>query len=138
MPMYYAMEQPIAARAEQSARAAFIRRTYAHLAGAILALVAIEFAIFSAVSQQDMTAFMVKMFGSPWSYLLVLGAFIGVGWLARSWAFSDASPGLQYAGLGLYVLVQAVVCMPILWIAVHVLKQPNILIQAGVLTLCVF
>src|SRR5437660_23144 len=35
--MSYAMEQPIAVRAAESARAGFIRRTYAHLAGAILA-----------------------------------------------------------------------------------------------------
>ena len=34
--MSYAMEQPIALRASESARAAFIRRTYGHLAGAIL------------------------------------------------------------------------------------------------------
>lgn len=42
--MQYAMEQPIAARATESARAAFIRRTYLHLAGALLGMVALCFA----------------------------------------------------------------------------------------------
>ena len=35
--MSYAMDYPLAASAGESARGAFIRRTYAHLAGAILA-----------------------------------------------------------------------------------------------------
>ena len=37
--MSYAMDRPIAVEASGSERAAFIRRTYGHLAGAVLALV---------------------------------------------------------------------------------------------------
>ena len=58
--MSYAMESPIAVRASESARAAFIRRTYAHLAGAILAFAAIEFLIFGLLPQQGLDDFMLN------------------------------------------------------------------------------
>ena len=97
--MSYAMESPIAVRASESARAAFIRRTYAHLAGAILAFAAIEFLIFGLLPKQGLDDFMLNYFRSPYSGLIVLAAFIGVGWLARMWAHSDTAPAVQYFGL---------------------------------------
>ena len=42
---------PVAALAEEDARIAFIRRTYAHLGGAILAFVAIDAAIVAVLYQ---------------------------------------------------------------------------------------
>ena len=41
---------PLAVETDRSERAAFIRRTYAHLAGAILAFALIEIAIFKVVA----------------------------------------------------------------------------------------
>src|SRR5271166_5700086 len=99
--MSYGYEYSVAAQAVPSERAAFIRRTYAHLAGAILAFMGIEAVLLNVVEPQ--TVF--RLFaGSPYSWLLVLLAFMGVSWLAQSWAQSNASPGLQYLGLGLYVV----------------------------------
>ena len=46
-------------------------------------------------------------------------AFIGFGWLAQYWAMSDASRALQYVGLSLYVLLEAVIFVPILCIAIY-------------------
>ena len=60
--MSYAMEHPIAVRASESARAAFIRRTYAHLAGAVLAFVSLEFVLFKVLDAQEV---MRTLFGSP-------------------------------------------------------------------------
>lgn len=136
--MSYAFEQPLAIHAEQSERAAFIRRTYAHLAGAILAFVAIEFAIFSAFSADEMRATMMRVFASPLSNLILLAAFIGVGWVARMWAYSGSSQAMQYAGLALYVVFEAIIFVPILYVAVHWLNQPSLVGQAGVMTLAMF
>jgi FtsH-binding integral membrane protein len=137
--MQYALEHPIAAYAGESARAAFIRRTYAHLAGAIGAFVALEFLIFSLFSQQDLTAAMQRVFSNPLSGLFVIGGFIAISWLATWWASSGASPALQYAGLALYVVAEALIFVPLLYMAAYVyVGDPNIIPTAGVLTLCVF
>ena len=90
----YAMEQPIAVRATESARAAFIRRTYAHLAGAILAFVIIEFLLLRL---PNIERIVIGMAGSGVTWLVIVGAFIGVSFLADVWARSDTSPGLQLA-----------------------------------------
>jgi FtsH-binding integral membrane protein len=132
------MEQPIAIRAQESARASFIRRTYAHLAGAILAFVAIQLVIFQVLPAQVQANMIQAMFGSPVSLLILMGAFIGVGWLANMWAMSDTSVGLQYLGLILYVCVEAVIFIPILFVAVHFTNDPNIIPTAGVMTLAMF
>src|SRR4051794_2285883 len=115
--MPYAMEQPIAAFASESARAAFVRRTYAHLAGAIGAFVGLEFMIFNLFSQTQLEEGMRRFLGSPMSALLVFGAFIAVSWIATWWASSGASPAMQYAGLALYVVAEALIFVPLLYVA---------------------
>src|SRR5262249_21671514 len=120
--MSYAMEYPIAARAGESARAAFVRRTYAHLAGAILAFVAIDFVLlyfFKDVSEDIIRA----MFGSPISWAICLGLFMVTGWVANYWARSEVSRGLQYAGLALYVVTEAIIFVPLLYIAAYLVKD---------------
>jgi FtsH-binding integral membrane protein len=54
---------------------------------------------------------------TPMSGLILLGAFLVTSWVANSWAHSDASVGKQYAGLSLYVLLEAIIFVPILVIA---------------------
>ncbi|MBI3409422.1 MAG: US12 family protein [Planctomycetes bacterium] len=134
--------EPIAIRAEESARAAFIRRTYTHLAGAVLAFVALEWVFFTFVISEN---FGLVFFSSPWMFLLLLGAFIGGGMVARWWAYNGSSPAMAYTGLTLYVILQAVFFIPILWFTIYGVQRINpaanpadILGQAGVLTLALF
>ena len=139
--MSYAMEQPIASRAAESARAAFIRRTYAHLAGAILAFVAIELVLFQTFLPDAESArnFIRTVFGQPASMIILLVAFIGVGWLAQMWASSATSRALQYVGLGVYVLLEAFIFVPILCIATYFIPNgEHIIPTAGILTLGMF
>jgi FtsH-binding integral membrane protein len=131
------MEHPIAARAAESARAAFIRRTYAHLAGAILAFVALEF-VFLTVFKGAVEDFLRTIVTQPIAWLVVIGLFMGVSWLAEAWARSDASPGMQYAGLAIYVLAEAIIFLPLLYIAVYLCNDPTIIPTAGILTLGIF
>lgn len=100
------------AAAAADERATFITKTYLHLAGAIAALVALE----AVLLQLPITNQLVGMMGGM-GWLIVLGAFMGVSWLANSWARSDTSPTLQYMGLGLYVVAEAVILLPILSMA---------------------
>jgi FtsH-binding integral membrane protein len=131
--MSRAFEYPvIAAHAPADARAAFIRRTYGHLAGAILAFVALEGLLLQIPGIEQV----VLTMSSGFVWLVILGAFMGVSWLANTWARSDTSPAMQYMGLGLYVAVESVIFLPILYIA----KQyfPGAIPTAAVLTLMMF
>jgi FtsH-binding integral membrane protein len=131
----YSMEQPIAVRATESARAGFIRRTYAHLAGAILAFTAIELVVFNILPESVQATIIRTMFGM--GALLLIAAFIGVAWLANYWAQSEASVGLQYAGLALYVVAEAIIFVPMLFLATHIADK-SVLPTAAVLTLAMF
>ena len=133
--MNYAMEQPIAIRASESERAGFIRRTYGHLAGAILAFIILEYALLQL---PNVDTFVRGMVSSPISWLVVIGLYMGVSFLAEMWARSDTSPGLQYLGLGLYVVAIGVVFLPLLWLAAVALDDVKVIWNAGLLTLCMF
>ncbi|MEE2639700.1 MAG: Bax inhibitor-1 family protein [Planctomycetota bacterium] len=105
-----------AADAAVSERVGFIRRTYLHLAGAILLFVALE-AIVLNVVVPSVGAEAVMGWFSGYNMLILLFAFMGVSYMAQSWAHSGGNPGIQYLGLGLYVLFETIIFMPILVIA---------------------
>jgi FtsH-binding integral membrane protein len=138
MSYAYEMDRPLAARAAESERAGFIRRTYLHLAGAILAFVTLEAIIFNFMPRQDLDAFMLQYFRSPISQLLVLGAFIGVSMFAQHLALTGGSSGTAYLGLAVYTLLEVVFFVPLLYIAIFYVGDRTILPTAGILTLSVF
>ena len=74
--------------AEASERAAFIRRTYAHLALAVLAFIIVE----AFLVQLPIAGAIAGAMTGGFSWLIVLAAFMGVSWLAEQWANSDTSP----------------------------------------------
>lgn len=135
---YYELDAPLAAQAESSERAAFIRRTYAHLAGAVLAFLALEAAFFTLVPEADKLRLLGTLFASPVNMLILLVAFIGVGYLARYWAHASSSPAMQYLGLTLYVVFEAFIFIPILWVAQMKTGDSTLIAQAGIMALCVF
>src|SRR4051812_5922805 len=95
----YRRDYEHAGRAALSAeRVAFIRSTFAHLAGAILAFILLEALLVTTVGE----AITMAIYGNgALGLLLVIGAFIGVSMLAQWWARNEASPTTQYLGLGL-------------------------------------
>jgi FtsH-binding integral membrane protein len=132
--MSYGYPYELAAQAQASERAAFVRRTYAHLAGAILAFVGLEALLLRLPGLDN---FMPVLFGSGVGWIVVLVAFMGVSWVATSWARSGTSQGLQYAGLGLYVVAEALVFLPLLWIADRFFHDQHVIATAGIFTLAI-
>ncbi len=122
--------------AEEQERSTFIRRTYVHLFGAILLFVAFEAAVFTLVPVATLDGLMRQIFASRFGWLAIMFGFMGISWLANSWATSEVSRGMQYAGLGLYVIAQGVIFVPLLYIANQV--APMAIPTAGVLTLLMF
>ncbi len=115
----------------ESARAEFIRRTYFHLAGAI-ALFAVLEALFLRMGLGEAA---LRLLGTGrYAWLLVLGAFMGVSWLADHWATNGTSKGTQYAGLALYTVAEAVIFLPMITVAMLMTGDASLLVQAGLVT----
>lgn len=126
----YSLPMPVSGLGSD-ARATFITRTYLHLGGAILAFTLIEMFLFASGLAYTLAS---GMLGTPW--LLILGAFIVVSWLA-SWAAHTAlSPAAQYAALAAYVVVEALIFVPMLVIAEA--TAPGVIQSAGAVTLLGF
>jgi FtsH-binding integral membrane protein len=127
----------IAERAEPTERADFIKKTYVHLMGAVLAFCALEYVYLNTSIAESLAQTMLGNGRGGW--LVVLIAFMGVAWLANYWAMSAASVGLQYAGLGLYVVAESIIFAPILWIAAQPqFGGPNVIPTAGLITVLMF
>ncbi|HEX9188757.1 MAG TPA: Bax inhibitor-1 family protein [Vicinamibacteria bacterium] len=102
---------PVAAYGED-VRAAFIHRTYMHLFGAILAFTGLEWMLFSSGIAYPMARAMLST-----SWLLVLGGFVVVSWIATNVAAKTESLGSQYAALAAYVVAEAIIFVPLLVVA---------------------
>jgi FtsH-binding integral membrane protein len=127
----------IAARAVPNERADFIKKTYFHLLGAVLAFCGLEAIFLNTPIAQSLTETMLG--GGRGGWLVVLGLFMGVAWLANYWAMSATSVGLQYAGLALYVVAESVIFAPLLLIAASFGgADAHIIPTAGLITLVMF
>lgn len=129
--MLYSSGNPfvVAADALPADRATFIRRTYLHLAGAILAFVALE----SVLLHSEVGLGLISLMTGGMGWLVTLAAFMGVAYLADKLARSDAGTGVQYVGLGLYVVIEAVIFLPLLFIAAY-RSDASVIPQAGLIT----
>ncbi len=94
------------------ARGSFLVRTYTHLALAIAFFVGIEVWLF----QSGLAASIVTLFSSV-SWLVVLGGFMLLSWLATFLARPSIPRPAQYLGLVSYVLLQALITVPLLYVA---------------------
>lgn len=121
----------VVAEQPQESRMAFIRKTYWHLAGAIGVFALLE----TLLIQAGLGSAALNLLGtSKYSWLIVLGAFMAVGWIADRWARSSTSLATQYLGLGLYVLAEAVIFLPMIALAPIVSGDPLVIGKAGVVT----
>ena len=133
----YASYGDVAALAQETERTAFIRRTYTHLAGAVALFIALETLIFTLTPVETLNQITRTMVGG-YGWLLVLGGFMFISWIANTWAANPGSQAKQYGGLVLYVAAQAVLFVPLLWIA-HINDPSGQLIgAAGLLTGIIF
>ncbi|HXJ58375.1 MAG TPA: Bax inhibitor-1 family protein, partial [Verrucomicrobiae bacterium] len=108
-------------------RARFISRTYAHLVGAIVLFTLIEVFLF----ETGMAATIAQgLLGVSW--LLVLGGFVVVSWLASRVAHVSTSRPAQYAALLGFVVAESLIFVPLLYLAESV--APGAITSAAVVT----
>jgi uncharacterized protein len=116
MAMATPIPQPVATL-EADVRGAFLIRVYQHLLAAVVAFVVFEVLLFAtglAESIYDLVA------GSGGAWLLVLGGFMLVNWLATSAAHDVLNPSRQYAGLFGLAAAEALIFAPFLYYVFNV------------------
>lgn len=124
-----------AANALPEERASFIRKTYLHLAGAVLVFILLEAYLVTSGAGLWVAQ---TMLGTQYSWLIVLGIFMGVSMLANWWANSQTSKPLQYLGLGIFILAEAIIFLPLLFFASVKSDGFEMIAKAGVVTLGLF
>lgn len=112
-------------------RGAFITRTYTHLLGAILAFALIEIYLFQTGMAESIARVLL---GGSW--LIVLGGFMILSWIATHFAHSAQSRGGQYGALGLFVVGEAIIFTPLLYVADSM--APGVINSAATVTLLGF
>ena len=122
----------LVAYSTDSERAIFYRKTYTHVALALLAFILVETALLRWVPEELILA----MFGGKFIWLFIIGGFWLGSMLANKWAHS-LSRTTQYVGLALYVLLEAVIFLPLIYIALAY-TGTEVLSQAAIVTLSLF
>lgn len=102
---------PVASLDEET-RADFMVKVYQHLVAAIVAFIAFETLLFATGAAEGLFDL---VYGSGGAWLLVLGGFMVVNWLATAAAHDLANPGRQYAGLFALAGAEALIFAPFLY-----------------------
>jgi len=123
---------PPVATLDAESRAVFLNRVYVHLFGAVLGFTLIEVLFFKSGLALPVAR---AMMGTSW--LLVLGGFMIVGWIATHVAHRTTSLPAQYAALSAYVLAEAVIFLPMLVVA-QIATRGGVIESAALVTLLAF
>lgn len=137
-----------------SDRVAFLRRTYGLLGVALVAFALVTGGVM--VYATDFSWAFSRWATDGVTWLLVIGLFMLVGFVAQKLAQSETSRGLQYLGLTVAVAAEALLLQPMLWMLMikfgkrselvtgHGMQvalsgqAASILLQAVVITLAIF
>lgn len=112
-------------------RSRFLRLVYRHLLGAVAAFVAVETMLFTfgiAGRLYDLLA------GRSGAWLLVLGGFMVVSWLATNAAHDVLNPSRQYGGLLALVVAEALIFAPFLYLLFEVQDASSTVWAAAAVT----
>ncbi|MEO0457469.1 MAG: Bax inhibitor-1 family protein [Cyanobacteria bacterium P01_A01_bin.114] len=122
------------AQARPSERAEFIKRTYLHLAGAVGAFIVVEFLLFQLGIAEMLARF---AFSSRLGWIALLGGFALLGYLSSGMVAKADDINTQYKGLGIYVIGEAIIFAPLLYIAAY-FSDANVIPTAAIITLFMF
>ena len=127
---------PMVSQLTDEARVTFYKKTYAHLAGAVLLFILVETLFFQI---DAIVNFALSLTGGV-SWLLLLGGFMLVTNYAEKMAIKSSNVNMHYAGLILYVVAEAFIFIPLIFMAMLMAEGGafDILNQAAILTLCLF
>ncbi len=116
-------------------RVAFYKKTYAHVALGVLVFIGIEYLF---LHNETIVKFALSLTeGSMW--LAMLGGFMLVTSFAEKMAVGSHDRNKQYLGYFLYIIAEAFIFVPLLYIAMYMIEDGGTIIQqAAVLTVGLF
>jgi len=117
---------------ELDGRNTFIKKVYGHVLLAIVIFLLTEYLLFTTSFGVELVTKLVTM-----NWLIVLGGFIVLGFIARHFAGGRKSLSLQYTGLILYAVINAVIFSPLLLTAA-LYSDPSVIPNAAIVTLVGF
>lgn len=106
------------------------------LAVAILAFIAVEAFLFATPAAGMIGSLIFG--GGAVGWLLVLGLFMVVSFLANRWATSETSKLTQYLGLGIFIVAEAVIFVPLIIVSTYYAGDASVLMKAGIVTVGLF
>lgn len=117
-----------AAHASEVDRASFYKKTYGHVAAGVLLFIIVESYLLKS---EAIVNFMLNLMqGYLWISLIV--GFMAITWVSQKMTYNTTSKPMQYLGFALYVIAEAFIFVPLLFIALayggeHVIEQAAIL-----------
>lgn len=127
------MTDVLVAHSTDVEKASFYKKTYLHVALSILAFIGVETILLKTVPAE----LIYMMFAQRYAWLLIIGVFWLASFLASKWSLSQ-SRATQYFGLGFYVLLEAVIFLPLIYIAILYTGGGAVIFQAATLTIAMF
>ena len=121
---------------DSDAKVTFYRKTYTHLALAVLMFVLVETIFFQIPPLLEFALSLTQ----GWTWLIMLGGFMLVTNYAEKMALSTHDKNKQYLALLLYVIAEAFIFIPLILISMMIAEDGGleILNQAAILTLSLF
>ncbi|WP_417428884.1 Bax inhibitor-1 family protein [Halpernia sp.] len=113
-------------------RAEFYKKTYMHVALAILAFMLVESLLLKYIPEE----LIMKMLGGRFIWLGILGLFWLGSVVSEKWTLSQ-DRNVQYAGLSFYVILESIIFLPLIYIASRY-AGIEIIQQAGLITVALF
>lgn len=125
----------VVSRLNDAERVAFYKKTYAHVAGGVLVFILFEWLLL----QSDTIVEFALSMTQGWRWLIMLGGFMFITNYAEGMALRTKDKNMQYLAYGLYILAEAFIFVPLIYIAAYYMESgPEILNQAAIVTLALF
>jgi FtsH-binding integral membrane protein len=125
-------ENVIVAQANEYDRATFFRKTYSHVSVAILAFIGLESLLLKIVPTETI----LWMMSGRMIWLFIIGLMWLGSMLSNRLVFHPSRDN-QYLGLGIYVILEAIVFLPLIFMACA-MSGVDLVAQAGMITLALF
>ncbi|QOD60088.1 US12 family protein [Polaribacter haliotis] len=121
-------------QATDQVRVDFYKKTYTHVAGGILLFVLFEYILLQS---NTLVEFMLSM-TQGWKWLVMLGGFMFITNYAESTALKTADKNKQYLAYAVYIFAEAIIFVPLLYMAIVYTESYELLQQATIVTLALF
>lgn len=122
-------ENTLVSQSSEIERAEFYKKTYLHVGLAILAFAGLEYLLLFNIPED----YIIMMVSNRLTWLFILGLFWLGSILANKWTLSQ-SKNIQYLGLLFYIVLEAVIFLPLIYMVIIYTNGLEVLKQAAIMT----